>query len=306
MKKSLFSISIAAILASASVTISAGTVTIPNTFTAGTPAVADEVNANFTAVKGAVDDNAGDIATNTGNITTNTGAIATNTGNITTNTNAISVNTGNITTNTTAIGVNTSAISALQSDASCPSDMVAVGSLCVDKYESSLWTAATGGSQISPAGGAPFYPCAADGSDCGDGAANPIYARSEATFFPAALVTWYQANQACANVGKRLPTTAEWQMAASGTDETLCPSTGALVATGTTAACVSTAGALDMVENLWEWTADLNQTGADASTDDLDGRVLGSGYLSGAGTTKSLAGPPPTATNPEFGFRCVR
>jgi hypothetical protein len=35
----------------------AGTVTLPNTFTAGTPAVADQVNANFTAVKNAVDDN---------------------------------------------------------------------------------------------------------------------------------------------------------------------------------------------------------------------------------------------------------
>lgn len=43
----------------------AGTVTIPNTFTAGTTAVADEVNANFTAVKTAVDDNASNITTNT-------------------------------------------------------------------------------------------------------------------------------------------------------------------------------------------------------------------------------------------------
>lgn len=35
----------------------AGEVTIPNTFTADTPAIAAEVNANFTAVKTAVDDN---------------------------------------------------------------------------------------------------------------------------------------------------------------------------------------------------------------------------------------------------------
>ena len=38
--------------------------TIPNTFTAGTPAVAAEVNGNFTAVEASVDDNAADIATN--------------------------------------------------------------------------------------------------------------------------------------------------------------------------------------------------------------------------------------------------
>lgn len=35
----------------------ASNVTIPNTFTSGTPAVASEVNANFSAVKAAVDDN---------------------------------------------------------------------------------------------------------------------------------------------------------------------------------------------------------------------------------------------------------
>ncbi len=35
----------------------ASSVTIPNTFTAGTPAVAAQVNANFAAVKTAVDDN---------------------------------------------------------------------------------------------------------------------------------------------------------------------------------------------------------------------------------------------------------
>jgi hypothetical protein len=39
----------------------AAPVTIPNTFTSGTPAVAAEVNANFTAVKTAVDDNNNDI-----------------------------------------------------------------------------------------------------------------------------------------------------------------------------------------------------------------------------------------------------
>ncbi|HEX9626636.1 MAG TPA: tail fiber domain-containing protein [Acidiferrobacterales bacterium] len=41
----------------------AGEVTLPNTFTAGTPAVAAQVNANFDAVKAAVDDNNGRINT---------------------------------------------------------------------------------------------------------------------------------------------------------------------------------------------------------------------------------------------------
>lgn len=54
----------------------AGTLTIPNTFTAGSPAVAADVNANFTAGKTAVDDN------NT-RITANTASAATNATNIT-------------------------------------------------------------------------------------------------------------------------------------------------------------------------------------------------------------------------------
>ncbi len=44
----------------------AGNVTIPNTFTSGTPAVAAEVNSNFGAVETAVDDNDGRITTHSG------------------------------------------------------------------------------------------------------------------------------------------------------------------------------------------------------------------------------------------------
>ena len=42
--------------------VHAGEVDIPNTFSAGTPAVAADVNGNFTAVETAVDGNAVDIA----------------------------------------------------------------------------------------------------------------------------------------------------------------------------------------------------------------------------------------------------
>lgn len=49
-------------------TLCAGEVTIPNTFSANTKAKASEVNANFTAVKTAVDGNVADIATNKADI----------------------------------------------------------------------------------------------------------------------------------------------------------------------------------------------------------------------------------------------
>ena len=65
-----------AFLATASSAVLATDVTIPNTFTSGTAAVAAEVNDNFTAVKTAVDDNDGRITTNATAITTKADATA--------------------------------------------------------------------------------------------------------------------------------------------------------------------------------------------------------------------------------------
>jgi hypothetical protein len=62
-------------LVAGGVLLSAGSVTIPNEFTANTTAKASEVNANFTAVKTAVDGNAVDITTNAGNISTKVGSV---------------------------------------------------------------------------------------------------------------------------------------------------------------------------------------------------------------------------------------
>ena len=191
---------------------------------------------------------------------------------------------------------------------SCSADMVAVGSLCVDKYEASL-VDASGAPTTSAA-------CNVDGSDCGAdaGGVNPaIFAQSVTGVLPAASPSWFQAAIACANVGKRLPSTAEWQMAAAGTDGTLCNAAGgALANTGASTACLSTAGAFDMVGNLWEWTADL--------TPDVTSGGTSAQTSIAAGFGDSYAGLDPTpgtdsmfipnagaiANNPVFGFRCVR
>ena len=75
-----------------------------------------------------------------------------------------------------------------------------------------------------------------------------VYAVSIAGVFPA-RATWFQADQACALAGKRLPTSYEWQVATAGTpdpgdtddDATTC-ATHRQVVTGSRSACLSAWG----------------------------------------------------------------
>src|SRR4051812_31947841 len=160
--------------------------------------------------------------------------------------------------------------------AACPPDSVQVGSVCVDKYEASVWS-------IDPAnkgligkvrqgkaalshlseGGAVQRGANADDydlagcSDNGNGCTN-VYAVSIAGVTPAHSLTWFQAAAACANAGKRLLTNTEWQVAALGTTDpgtdngsTDCnvSDEGPLhdpVPTGSRSNCVSNRGVFDM------------------------------------------------------------
>jgi len=203
---------------------------------------------------------------------------------------------------------------------SCPDDMVANGDGCIDKYEASVWTTATGGTQLNlaGAGGSDDIVCDDNGSDCGATAANPIYARSEPSVVPSARITWYQATQACANMGKRLPTTAEWQMAASGTPSDTdggCNTGGTIANTDANPTCISSIGALGMVGNVWELTADLDNTtiaaGAIGTSDAFLGSSFGGDFSNsgGSSSTKAVFGVAPgvtTGVSGKVGFRCVR
>ena len=53
-----------------------------------------------------------------------------------------------------------------------------------------------------------YAPCTDTGRQC----TNDVYALSLAGVTPSGYVTWFQAQQACANSGKRLPSSAEWQL----------------------------------------------------------------------------------------------
>ena len=166
----------------------------------------------------------------------------------------------------------------------CSPDSVPAGAICLDQYEESVWrvpnpnttnvalvakiqlgTATQG--DLTTAGATQlgtladdYAPCADDGRNC----ANDIFAVSVPAVLPAANITWFQAQEACANSAKRLPTSAEWQLGASGTPDagvdngtTTCNSdTGSASFTGKRKECESARGAFDMVGNLSEWVAD--------------------------------------------------
>jgi hypothetical protein len=156
--------------------------------------------------------------------------------------------------------------------------MVPAGAVCIDKYEASVWSSPTGGTQYGV--GSDNYPCDDEGQDCKAGTAGAIYARSVPGVKPSGFITYFQAQQALANVGKRLPTNGEWQQAVAGTpdpgpdnDTTDCNTTvdvGDPVDTGSRSSCVSNWGADDMVGNMNEWVADwVPQSMANLSWDSV-------------------------------------
>jgi len=171
----------------------------------------------------------------------------------------------------------------------CAPDAVAVGTLCVDRFEASVWNVpeptrenaalvaaiqdGTATAEALEQAGATQLGCGApfptrfppDGSWtklAGLSSPTPgVYAVSLPGVVPTACITWPQALQACFLSGKRLPTNAEWQRAAVGTpdpnppgaDDCNVASAGA-DPTGAHGACVSRWGASDMAGNLWEMT----------------------------------------------------
>jgi hypothetical protein len=182
--------------------------------------------------------------------------------------------------------------------------MVAAGSVCIDRYEVSVWSSPTGGTQYGTT--SDNYPaaCSDTGQGCKAGTAGAIYARSVPGVVPSIRITYFQAAQALANVGKRLPTNAEWQQAAAGTPE---GSTGncqvsavSQTFTGSLAGCISNWGANDMVGNVWEWVADwvVGTTGCTSWVSNGTFSSTDTMCLSGASTTAQ--GPGALARGGDF------
>src|SRR5262245_35414953 len=163
--------------------------------------------------------------------------------------------------------------------AQCPGDMVQSGPTCVDRFEASLWKVTDvscvmlikHGRELPPAclqksvqvgiNGVDYTDaqCQFNGAGCKN-----LYALSIPGVIPARSINYFIAAAACRNSLKRLPTNAEWQVAALGTPDpwpqddpaNQCNLSGpSAVPTGTRGKCVSDTGAYDMVGNVIEFVA---------------------------------------------------
>ena len=164
--------------------------------------------------------------------------------------------------------------------------------------------------------------------------------------YPAICATWNDAQAYCEWAGRRLPTEAEWEKAARGTDgrkypwgnepaagtllnladksgtginsdKTIDDGHADIAPVGTYPAGASPYGALDMAGNAWEWVADwYGRFYYDTSPDrnptgpasaQMRGQRGGSCYFQAArARTAARGGDVPDITYGDTGFRCSR
>jgi len=175
-----------------------------------------------------------------------------------------------------------------------------------------------------------YLECLEDGA-CTSGGSSRLY-NSIWDNHPVMDVTWYEAQNYCQWRGGRLPTEAEWEKAARGTDERLFPWGNEpvtcerarygdcgwfTVPVGQHPDGVSPYGVHDMAGNAWEWTLDWykqdyysyspleNPQGPSEDTGWKSTRGGAWFYMAGLMTAVWRNHAPPSAAYSYLGFRCI-
>ena len=173
------------------------------------------------------------------------------------------------------------------------------------------------------------YAVCVEANACKEPAKVEYFDDNEYSNHPVVYVDSYQAQNYCEWVGRRLPTEAEWEKAARGTDERTYPwgeempnlvlvnyeqNVGTTTAVGSYPEGASPYGVMDMAGNAWEWVADWYEYYGSSPSENPLGPATGAARVLRGGSwydsSWGIRSTDRTGYNPAFhgidnGFRCA-